>query len=328
MKSTGVRMKDSSLRIRKKQIEKRTFPVILLLLLGILMIGGCSEKEDDKEAAKEQDGPFVYCMDKGETKIIGVKYNPQGKTKEELVAEYLEALSTEPEDITLKRAIPEGLRAEKAMFSDSGLSLYFNGAYNNLTGITEVLARACIIKTLCQIAEVEDVAFYVDGLPLKGLNQNIIGFKNADDFIDDNSAENVFVTVYFANEKGDGLVASNLEITYNGNIPSVEKAIISALMKGPVEPNMQKCIPEGTELLKVTTKDGICYVDFNDNFLDKVPGVKPEVVLYSVVNSLDELSTINKVQFTIEGSSKKNFDEDIPFDGLFERNLDLLDEDK
>lgn len=320
-------MKRISVNLLNNRIQNKIITLTVLLLSVSFMMAGCSKKDTTKDISTEA-GPFVYCIDQTETKIQGVKYLPQGTTKEELVAEYLEALETEPTDITLKRAIPEGLRAEKAVFSDSGLSLYFNGAYNNLNGITEVLARACIIKTLCQIDGVEDVAFYVEGQPLKGPNESVIGFKNADDFIDDNSAENILVTVYFANEKGDGLVASNLQITYDGNIPPIEKAIIEALERGPLEDNMQKCIPDGTELLKVTTKDGICYVDFNDNFLDKVPGVKPEVVLYSVVNSLDELSTINKVLFTIDGSSKKFFDENIPFDSLFERNLDLLDEDK
>lgn len=313
-------------KLHENRIEKKLSLTFLILLFGILMAGGCSQK--DKNVQDRKEGPFVYCIDQAETKIVEVKYTPKAKTRNELVKEYLEALSVEPADITLKRAIPDGLYVEKAEFSDSGLSLYFNSAYNNLTGITEVLARACIIKTLCQIDGVEDIAFYVGGQPLGGLNGNPIGFKGADDFIDGSSAEDIYVTVYFANEKGNKLVPSNLKISYDGNMQPIEKTILGILMKGPVEPNMKKCIPDGTQLLKVTTKDGICYVDFNDKFLNKVPGVKPEIVLYSVVNSLDELSTINKVQFTIDGSAKKTFQEDIPFDGLFERNLDLLSEGK
>lgn len=91
---------------------------------------------------------------------------------------------------------------------------------------------------------------------------------------------------------------------------------------------MLKTIPDGTELLNVSTKDGICYVDFNEKFMDKMEGIKDEVVIYSVVNSLVELSTINKVQFTINGEIKKNYREGISFDGLFERNLDLVEGSK
>lgn len=322
-------MKGSIHKRHKNRIEKSLALTFLVLLFGILATGGCSEK--GKGSSGKENGPFVYCIDQAETKIVKVNYTPKSKTKEELVKEYLEALSVEPDDITLKRAIPDGLYVEKAEFSDSGLSLYFNSAYNNLTGIAEVLARACIVKTLCQINGVEDIAFYVGGQPLTGLNGNPIGFKNEKDFIDGSSAEDVYITVYFANEKGNKLVPSDLKVSYDGNMQPIEKTIIGALINGPVDPNkpnMKKCIPDGTQLLKVTTKDGICYVDFNENFLNKVQGVKPEIVLYSVVNSLDELSTVNKVQFTINGSTKKTFQEDIPFDGLFERNLDLVAGDK
>ncbi len=322
-------------RTRTKPIRRtwRKLPLFFLFLV-VLLLAGCSEGQEDKNKTAEDEGPFVYYIDKSETKIVPVKYTPTENTKDNLVKEFLEVLSTESDDITLKRAIPEGLRI-KATFSDSGgLSLYFNAAYNNLTGITEVLTRACIIKTLCQIKGVDDIAFYVDGSPLYGTNGKPINFMKADDFIDGSGAENINVTIYYANAAGDGLVASNRTIIYTENIPPIEKAIIDQLLNGPeipnepVDPTMKKSLPAGTELLKVTTKDGICYVDFNEKFLDKVPGVNPEVVLYSVVNSLDELSTINKIQFTINGSPKKIFQDDIAFDGGFERNLDLLEEDR
>jgi germination protein M len=146
------------------------------------------------------------------------------------------------------------------------------------------------------------------------------------EFIDDSSAENVVVNIYFPNEEGNKMVSSILIITsFDGNI-SIEKLILNQLINGPIEKKMKKAIPEGTELINVRTKDGICFVDFNEKFLDKVEGVKPEVVIYSVVNSLVQLTTINKVQFTINGESKKIYREDIPFGSSFERNLELIEE--
>jgi germination protein M len=41
-----------------------------------------------------------------------------------------------------------------------------------------------------------------------------------------------------------------------------------------------------------------------------------------------ELPDINKVQFTINSQVVKTFWEDIPFDVLFERNLNLIEEAK
>ena len=55
-----------------------------------------------------------------------------------------------------------------------------------------------------------------------------------------------------------------------------------------------------------------------------LPGVTDEVVIYSIVNSLAEISGVSKVQFMVNGEVQKKYRENIPFDGLFERNLDLV----
>ena len=69
-------------------------------------------------------------------------------------------------------------------------------------------------------------------------------------------------------------------------------------------------------------------MDFNDKFMTKIQGVEDEVVIYSVVNSLVELSGINKVKFSINGEVKKNYGDGIPFEGLFERNLEIVEGSK
>ena len=83
-------------------------------------------------------------------------------------------------------------------------------------------------------------------------------------------------------------------------------------------------VPEGTKLIKTTTKEGICYIDFNSSFLNKRAGLSDEVAVYSIVNSLAELSTVSKVQFTIDGVSVEKYGDGMVFDGIFERNLDIV----
>ncbi len=315
-----------------KNIGKKVASMVPVLFIAILL-GACSQNNGDGED-KESDGAetYIYYINADETKIIGEAYEPVGTTKEELVEEYLEALSKEPEDYSLKKAGPDNLEAENFSFNENNLSIDFNSYYNDLSGISEVLCRASIVKTLCQIEGVDSVEFTVGGQPVMGLNDKPLRFMESDDFIDDTSVENVYVTVYFSNEKGTALESTDLKITYEGNVP-IEKLILERLIGGPeevrnIKGNMLKTIPDGTELLNVSTKDGICYVDFNEKFLNKMEGIKDEVVIYSIVNSLVELSTINKVQFTINGEIQKNYREGIPFDGLFERNLDLVEGSK
>lgn len=320
----------------KKNKNKTNIISLTMFLLLAVLLGACSQKEETPDNKKSEDPEFlVYYIDKNETKIVGEPYEPVSKDKKELVKECFEALSIEPKDIALKTVKPQSLKVNEVTFNEDndGLSVNFNSAYNNLSGISEVLFRACVVKTLCQIEGVDDVEFYVEGQPLKGLNDQPVSFMKADNFISDTSAENVYVTVYFANEKGNKLIATNLRIPmYDGNI-SVEKLILESLIAGPqniknIDDKVQKTVPEGTKLLNASTIDGICYVDFNEKFLDKIQGIKNEVIIYSIVNSLVELSTINKVQFTINGEVKKSYQEDISLDKLYERNLELVEGSK
>jgi len=307
--------------------------LVFLVVFSVFVLSACSNNQDgvEKSETEQNTENFIYYIDKNETKVVSQPFTPQGATTEELVEEYLEALDEEPEDISLKKSKPDGVVIEKQpVVEDNTVSIYFNSEYKNMTAITEVLCRASYVMTLSQIEGIEYVEFYVGDQILKGTNDKPLSMR-ADDFINDTSAEDVYVTVYYSNKKGTALVESHLKIKNAGNI-AIEKLIIDELLKGPPatadDDSMLKTLPDGTELIKVTTKDGICYVDFNDKFLSAKEGIKPEIVLYSVVNSLVELSTVNKVQFTIGGAVKKIYREDIPLDGFFERKLELMEGSK
>ena len=58
--------------------------------------------------------------------------------------------------------------------------------------------------------------------------------------------------------------------------------------------------------------------------MNKLSDISDEVAIYSVVNSLCDLSSVSKVQFMIDGKTIATYRENLAFDGLFERNLDLV----
>jgi germination protein M len=310
------------------KIINKMIIVSIILLMGLMQTGCGKNKESIDQTDSQKALTKIYYVDANGTKIVSEDYQPIGTTKKELVKEYLKALSTDPTDINMKKAKPDSVTVDKFYFNEDGiLTINFNSNYSMLTGVSEILCRATIVKTLTQIKDVDYVEFYVNGMPLMGANDKPVGFMRNSDFIDNTDAEEVYVKVYYSNKEGNALIESNLKITYKGN-RSIEQLIIQQLINGPVEKNMIKTLPEGTELIKVTTKDNICYVDFNKAFLNKVPGIDDNVVIYSVVNSLDELSSINKVQFTIDGAAKATYGDGIAFDGLFERNLEIVEGSK
>ncbi|MDE5779581.1 MAG: GerMN domain-containing protein, partial [Lachnospiraceae bacterium] len=48
---------------------------------------------------------------------------------------------------------------------------------------------------------------------------------------------------------------------------------------------------------------------------------------YAIVNSLCELPTVSKVQFLKNGEKMHFYRATMPFDGIFERNLDLIEQE-
>lgn len=300
------------------------FMLVVILSFGFLI--SCSDDDSNGNPESYQKFQFqIYYLDATQTSIVSADYSPKEDAPEDLVKELMDMLSTNPESSSMKKAKPDTVVMQNYKLTENGrLILDFSPEYNELVGVMEVLCRATIVKTLSQIDGVDYIEFTVSGQPLMDSKGKPIGLMEKKSFINSTHAENVYVTVYFSNEDGTALIPSNLRITYDGNIPIVE-LIINRLILGPVEDNMMVTIPEKTILNSITTKEGICYVDFSGEFLNYNPNIKPEIVIYSIVNSLVELSYVSKVQFTINGTMIEDYN-GISFNGSFERKLELIDE--
>ena len=64
----------------------------------------------------------------------------------------------------------------------------------------------------------------------------------------------------------------------------------------------------------------------DENFMKQNYNIEEPVVIYSIVNSLSELSTINKVQISVKGDTSGVYRDSFPLDKLYERNLDYVAE--
>jgi len=130
----------------------------------------------------------------------------------------------------------------------------------------------------------------------------------------------VKVKLYFANAAGDKLIASYREKHYSTNTP-LERFVVEELIAGPsgqIEGLYPVINPE-TKIVNILTKDGICYVNLDSNFLTVINNVSTEVAVYSIVNSLVEFDNINKVQILVNGEVPPTFS-----NSTFERNLDYV----
>ena len=132
------------------------------------------------------------------------------------------------------------------------------------------------------------------------------------------------LTLYFPNPNADCVVPEKRQVEVQAGV-KLEKIIFEELQKRPEGSDKVSIIPQGSKLLSVETKDGLCQLDLSSEFVDNNPGgtAFETVLINSIVNSLTELPTVQKVQFLIEGEKREIYTHAI-FDMPFERNEDFI----
>lgn len=298
---------------------------IIFLIICIMTIGITACKKAEKEEASYN----MYYINKEETKLVAVGYEPESTDTYELMDELFGRLEEAPEDVNLKKIKPDDIEILDYTLEERHLYITFSNSYYSLSNINEILLRAGIVRTFSQISAIDYISFYVDDKPLENKKGEPVGIMTAADFVENTGAEinsydrNEFV-LYFANETGDKLIETAVDLVYSTNI-STEKLVIEQLIDGPNTEGLHPTISSNTKLLNIATKDGICYVNFDDGFLKLPDGVIESIPVYSVVNTLLELPNVSKVQISVNGESNMVYKEGLSLDTLFERNLDIID---
>ncbi len=190
-----------------------------------------------------------------------------------------------------------------------------------------VLSKAAITQTLCQLAEVDQVVFTIYDSTKMLDGGAAVEYYNDISFVDNEKEggylQKGIITLYFADESGNMLLEYDKSVEITTDV-SLEQLVIESLIAGPMRDGYYKTIPDGTTLKKISIKDGVCYVDLSSEFNNTLDNCMDTVTIYSVVNSLCELPTINKVQFLINGEKQEFYRETIPFDGMFEKQDEIV----
>jgi len=117
------------------------------------------------------------------------------------------------------------------------------------------------------------------------------------------SYQNATLELYFANEAGDKLVPESVDVKYSSNVP-IEKIIVEQLISGPSKKGSYPTLSSDIKVLGVTSKEGICYVNLSEGFLNNTCDVIPEVAVYSLINSIVEGADVTQVQISVNGETQ------------------------
>lgn len=300
---------------------------IWLCIMFMLVLTACGKEQKVTDETVYQ----IYEVNKEETKVASREITTTETDTEKLLGVLIEELEKTPEDTENRAAITEAIQLQSSTVADESANLNFGVGYyeQSLTG--EILTRAAIVRTLTQIPDVNYVSFLVDGSALLNNQGAPVGVMTADQFIDNsgneiNTEEKVSLVLYFANENGDKLKTVTREVVYSSNI-SLDKLVMEQLITGVQDgEEAYPTINPATKVVSVTVSDGTCYVNLDKEFLTQIYKVDANVTIYSIVNSLVELSDVNRVQISINGETDLSYKESVPLATVFERNLELVEQ--
>lgn len=303
--------------------------IFCLIIISFILIG-CNSKNKDN-LVKLENIYKIYYVNNSEDKIVSEDYSAKEEDVDKLINELIGQLSHVPDGITLKKPIPDAVTIKDIVHKDGVVTINFSESYNQLSGISEILRRASVVKTLCQIDGVNKVEYRIENQPLMYSELNPVGAMSGEDFIDNTGGETTYyqtvqVSLYYTDAEGKKLYQTRHNVEFDGTI-SLEELVIRQLLDGPLEDDkLAPVLPAGTKINKVSFKDGICYVDFSKEFLEGRDGVSDEVIVYSIVNSLSDIASVSKVQFWIDGKTVSSYRETVPIDLPVERKLDIIAE--
>ncbi len=289
--------------------------VVLIVLIGVLLSNSDSRLKVN-----------VYCLNASKTDLVPnsryLNYDNNG----ELMKNLLNMLKESPKNKELVSAVPDFVQILNSKYvNDSVLEVEFSKEYHQMTPTEELLFRSALVCTMTELSFIKAVHIFVEGEELLTSLGNPLGELTRDKVqinpkISPARIESETVTLYFADESLSKLVPEERIIVVNPNEP-IEKYLMEQLIAGPKSKNLYPTIPAETKIRNVRSDEGTCYVNLSNDFISKHSGgtIMETLTIYSIVNTLTELSDVKKVQFYIESEKVASFKGNIELDKAFER---------
>jgi germination protein M len=234
-----------------------------------------------------------------------------------------------PDESKHSRIINKGTKLLGIKIDDeNNVVINFTSEYLTGDDTRDVQTTYAVVKSLCTLQMVHSVKVIVEGADIPTADGGTIGYLTAADInlpTDTYTTEMREIRLYFA-DKTTGMLTVEPRIIKVTDQQPIEQYIIGELIKGPQDSALSKVLDSDTTLISVDTEDNICFVNFSYDFIKKNSGgeQKEELAVYSIVNSLTEISGIGSVQFLIDGKKLTDFGNTDIYN-VFERNEGIIE---
>ena len=301
---------------RKKDMIFRKMILAAVLLSLLLPLCACqniralldSRNEQEDSSGNTRQGYSIYYINEEETKLTPVSYRLESTTADGIVEEMMGILADVPEQKGLKPIIapPVSLLRYEYDKDNKLISLFLDENFDSLPDTTQILITAALVKSLSQFSGILDyVSICIGDRWMADADGNPLLMKNEDYVVALSGSNKMLVeatvNLYYASSDGTMLKSMSLPLKFDaGSTPA--SAALDALIRGPVTGDYLPVLSPNTHVNTIYIKNGLCQVDFNRGFLEKVGEQDFSLNVYSVVNTLADLDEINQVSITIDGA--------------------------
>lgn len=307
---------------------KKLFSAVLALVLACSLLTGCTVETQEEKVDSGSNQYYLYYVNKDETKVVKERYQLEQESAEFMLQDFTGILNAQEGSGDNLALLPSGVQLVTYRLNESLLELEFNSDYSKMSRAREILVRAGVARTFLQIPGVTGIKIFIESEELKDSKGQAVGVIDGNTFVemcgsDKDAYRYDTFTLYFTDKTGEHLVAEQRNVYYKRILPR-ERVILEQLAKGPMVKGHYPTIPQETEILGVEVSDDVCYVDFSSAFSDSGIDIPVNTMIYSVVNSLLDTASADKVQISVEGDTEATLSDGTSLYSLFSKNTDLV----
>ena len=307
---------------------KKLFSAVLALVLACSLLTGCTVETQEEKVDSGSNQYYLYYVNKDETKVVKERYQLEQESAEFMLQDFTGILNAQEGSGDNLALLPSGVQLVTYRLNESLLELEFNSDYSKMSRAREILVRAGVARTFLQIPGVTGIKIFIESEELKDSKGQAEGVIDGNTFVemwgsDKDAYRYDTFTLYFTDKTGEHLVAEQRNVYYKRILPR-ERVILEQLAKGPMVKGHYPTIPQETEILGVEVSDDVCYVDFSSAFSDSGIDIPVNTMIYSVVNSLLDTASADKVQISVEGDTEATLSDGTSLYSLFSKNTDLV----
>lgn len=207
-----------------------------------------------------------------------------------------------PMSQNLENPLPDSCPVPNWELSDGTLFLSFSQELAQLSGMDLTLAASCLARTFLELTGAESLVLTAEGKLLNGEAALVLSRDQLilrDDSMDQLRGEH---TVYYTGVDRRYLIGHSVNVNLE-NREELPGLLLEQMLTVPQDTELRSLIPSGTKIRSVEVEDGLCTVDLSQEFESRrsFSHTGQLLSLMGIVNTLCNLSEIERVTFRVEG---------------------------